>query len=78
LPASSARARVGGAWGETIGPLSPITRWNSPFASGEVASSDASIAPADWPKSVTLPGSPPNAATLSRTQRSAAIWSRIP
>lgn len=36
------------------------------------------IAPEDCPHTVTLPGSPPNAAALSRTQRSAASWSRNP
>ena len=35
-------------------------------------------APADSPKSVTRSGSPPNAAMLSRTQRSAASTSRKP
>ena len=36
------------------------------------------IAPADSPNTVTRPGSPPNAATLSCTQASAASWSRSP
>ena len=34
--------------------------------------------PPDWPKTRTLPGSPPNSAMLSRTQRRAAIMSRLP
>ena len=29
-------------------------------------------APADWPNTVTFPGSPPNASTLSCTHRNAA------
>ncbi len=31
--------------------------------------------PADSPNTVTFPGSPPKTSTLSRTQRSASIWS---
>ena len=38
----------------------------------------ASKEPAEEPNSVTLPGSPPNPAMLSRTHSSAAIWSRTP
>src|SRR3954447_8784824 len=34
--------------------------------------------PPDWPKIVTLPGSPPNAAMVSCTQRNAAIRSSMP
>ena len=34
--------------------------------------------PADSPNTVTLPGSPPNASMLSRTQRSASTWSSRP
>ena len=34
--------------------------------------------PPDWPKMVTLPGSPPNAAMLSRTHSSAATISSMP
>ena len=41
--------------------------WNSPFARGDAWSTHTDHEPADWPKMVTLPGSPPNAATLSRT-----------
>ena len=33
--------------------------------------------PADSPKTVTLPGSPPNAAISSRTHSSAATWSSM-
>ena len=35
------------------------------------------MAPADWPNTVIRSGSPPKAAMLSRTQRSAAIWSEV-
>ena len=59
-------------------PLSPIARWNSPRASGDAMSALTENEPADSPKIVTLPGSPPNAAMLSCTQRSAATWSRMP
>ena len=41
-----------------------------------MTSSDAiAPAPADSPNTVTRPGSPPNAAMFSWTQRSAATWS---
>lgn len=36
------------------------------------------IAPADWPNSVTLSGSPPKALMFSCTQCRAAIWSSSP
>ena len=53
-------------------------RWNSPAALGEVSWAHTLAPPEDSPMSVTLPGSPPNAAALSRTQRSAACWSCRP
>ena len=52
--------------------------WKSPFASGDAWSTHTDHEPADCPKIVTLPGSPPNAATLSRTHWSVATWSRMP
>jgi hypothetical protein len=58
--------------------LSAITRRNNPFDSGDVISTLTSNDPPDSPKMVTLLGSPPNLAMLSRTHLSAAIWSRIP
>ena len=47
--------------------------WKSPAASGEAISALTANDPADSPKIVTLPGSPPNAAMLSFTHCSAAI-----
>ena len=61
-PASSARSR----------------RENSPAAAGLASSVVTMPAPADSPNSVTRPGSPPNAAMLSRTQCSADSTSRSP
>ena len=58
--------------------LSRITRRNRPSASGEAHSALTAAAPADSPASVTLSGSPPKAAMLSRTHSSAAIWSSMP
>ena len=52
--------------------------WKSPCAAGIVRSVATLMPPADSPKIVTLPGSPPNAATLLRTHSSAATWSRMP
>ena len=74
-PASSAcaRVRMGGEIPRPIhAPLCEIARWNNPFASGEVTSEAIAIAPADWPNTVTLPGSPPNWAGGGPTSRS---WS---
>ena len=77
-PARSTCAIVAEARSNPSAPLSPIARWNKPFESGEAMSARTSMEPADWPKMVTLPGSPPNCAILSWTHWSAAIWSRIP
>ena len=59
-------------------PLCAITRWNNPAASGESISVLQSTPPADSPKIVTFPGSPPNPATLACTHFNAAIWSSKP
>ena len=59
-------------------PLCTAALWNSPAAAGITQSSDTAAAPADSPKIVTLAGSPPNAAMLSCTQRSASTQSRRP
>ena len=59
-------------------PLWPIARWKRPAASGVAMSVFTLQEPADSPKIVTRSGSPPNAAMLSRTHSSAAIWSSTP
>lgn len=51
---------------------------NSPRACSMAIRQTAEPAPAECPAIVTLPGSPPNAAMFSRTQRSAATWSSSP
>ena len=56
-------------------PDSMIALWNRPFASGEVRSISTEPPPADSPNTVTLRGSPPNAAMFACTQRIAASWS---
>ena len=56
--------------------LCAIARVNNPSAAGLASSAKTEVAPADSPNTVTRSGSPPNAAMLSRTQGSAAIWSR--
>ena len=48
-------------------PLSPIALWKRPLVSGVATSAFTENDPADSPKIVTLPGSPPNAAMLSFT-----------
>jgi hypothetical protein len=55
-----------------------MARWNSPDAAGTAINVATLLAPADTPPIVTCRGSPPNAAMLSRTHRSAAIWSSTP
>jgi hypothetical protein len=52
--------------------------WKRPAAVGETAAAQTLAPPADWPKSVTFPGSPPKRAMLRFTQRSAACWSCNP
>nr|WP_240001538.1 MULTISPECIES: hypothetical protein [unclassified Streptomyces] len=59
-------------------PLWRIALRNRPVAAGAASSAPIEKAPADWPARVTLPGSPPNAAMLSPTQRRAAVWSWRP
>jgi hypothetical protein len=59
-------------------PLSMIPPLNRPRASGDVISAQIGQPPADSPAIVTRPGSPPNAAMLRRTHRSAASWSSRP
>ena len=59
-------------------PLSPMARWNRPCESGDAMSALTAKEPADSPKIVTLPGSPPNAAMFFFTHCSAATWSSRP
>ena len=46
------------------GPLSKMARWIRPELAGEITNAAVLVEPADWPPTVTLPGSPPNAAIL--------------
>ena len=59
-------------------PLWTIARWNRPRACGMAMMVLTFAPPPDWPKMVTLAGSPPNSAMLSCTQRSAATRSSMP
>ena len=59
-------------------PLMLIARWNRPFACGMPINTMIFEPPPDCPKSVTLAGSPPNAAMLILTQVSAAMRSNWP
>ena len=52
--------------------------WNSPSACGTSMTDMTAPPPADSPKIVTRPGSPPNVAMLSRTHSSAATMSSRP
>jgi hypothetical protein len=56
-------------------PLAMTACRNRPSAAAETSREATAIPPADWPITVTRPGSPPNAATLSRTHSSAAMQS---
>ena len=53
-----------------------MARLKRPFASAHKVSNRVSKAPADWPDSVTLAASPPNALIFAATQRNAASTSR--
>jgi hypothetical protein len=59
-------------------PLSAIALENRPNAVGEAMFVQTLAPPADSPKIVTLPGSPPNENALPCTQRIAACWSIRP
>ena len=59
-------------------PLCTAALWNSPFADGAASSVDTFPPPPDWPKIITLPGSPPNPAMLPFTHFSAATKSTMP
>ena len=67
-----------GSWTCAPAPLWGMARLEQARAAGAARSTPTLIAPADSPKIVTWSGSPPNAAMLSRTHSSAAIWSRMP
>ncbi len=55
-----------------------MARWNRPCALSIASSAAITPAPADSPNTVTLPGSPPNAAMFSLTQARAAAASSSP
>ena len=59
-------------------PLSTIALWNRPLADGMAISVETFAPPPDWPKMVTLVGSPPKAAMLSRTHSSAGHQVELP
>ena len=63
---------TGADWFGPLNPLSPIAPWNRPRASGEAQRLALLEEPADWPKIVTRPGSPPKPRMLRFTQPSAA------
>ena len=67
------RRRPVSASGAKFAPLSPIARWNNPFASGLATSTFTLHDPADSPKMVTRFGSPPNTSIFFCTHSSAAI-----
>lgn len=57
---------------KALGTLWVMALRNSPHASSMAIRQAIDPAPAECPATVTLPGSPPNAAMFSRTQRRAA------
>ena len=59
-------------------PLWGMARRKRPWAEGMPSRAPMLMAPADSPKTVTSPGSPPKASMLSRTQVRAATWSSSP
>ena len=70
------RGRGSSVW--CAAPLCSTARRNRPVARGIASSAPMLIAPADSPATVTMSGSPPKAAMLSRTHSRAATWSRRP
>ena len=60
------------------GPLSIAALWNSPAAEGMARRLETFWPPPDWPKIMTLSGSPPKAAMLSCTHCSASTKSCMP
>ncbi|MNW55317.1 hypothetical protein D3C74_329690 [compost metagenome] len=71
------RPALAAGWADR-GPLWTIARATRSGAEGCARIAETVLPPADWPASVTRRGSPPNAATSSWTQRSAASWSARP
>ena len=67
-----------GAGGRAAPGLWRMARWNRPAAAGAVSSREIEAEPAEKPNAVTRDGSPPKAATFSRTQARAASWSSRP
>ncbi len=59
-------------------PDSTIALWNRPRALGDSIRKFTAMPPADSPKMVTLPGSPPKPAMLAFTHFRAAIMSMTP
>ena len=74
----AARAPASGSTSCRVAPLSMTARWKSPLADGMVSSVDTFRPPPDCPKIITVPGSPPNSAMLSRTHSSARTMSSMP
>ncbi len=77
-PASSACTSGTARIVESTDPLSPMAPAIRFLESGEAICALTDAEPADSPATVTRRGSPPKAAMLSRTQRSAAAWSSRP
>ena len=59
-------------------PLRITALWYSPSAAGVCSRVVILAPPPDWPNTVTLSGSPPKAATFSRSHCSAAMMSDPP
>ena len=74
----SARAESRSSDGSRPRPDWLIAFANSPRAAGLAISALTDAPPADSPKTVTLSGSPPKPAMLSRTHSSALTWSSSP
>lgn len=72
---SAAAAAVREMLGE---PESAMAAAKRPREAGELSSAKMAVPPLLWPHSVTRVGSPPKAATLSRTQPSASCRSWMP
>jgi len=78
LSTAVTRAASAGSAAACTAPLWGMARAKRPAARGATIMLVTLMAPADSPKIVTLPGSPPNAAMFCCTHSNAAIWSSSP
>ena len=75
---SAVAAPASGVTSRSAEPDCTAARWNRPLAPGMARTVEVFAPPPDWPKIITLPGSPPNASILAFTHCSEATMSSAP